>query len=769
MRRHPKQPIFKAAFFVALFWWTVLTLWAAGFNVMAFLKGESGLDWHWTMSALLATAAGIAGGVFTTVFSIWFDRRETAKRLKGQMQHGLECSIGPVPMHLHDLRDPGEEVQSITEDLVSAVPEIEADATTAFLDKWHERYDEQYPAHANLMYAIETILLKYRELPATHVYGGHGGRTLLSHSILVSWYMDKLAPHHTYDGKIKLPDFTLKLPLRRPSYQFDADDPLIALIGLVHDIGKIECYQYDANGKLIGCRADHDSTGVRILARMPEYWDLSSEDREVLGVVVKYYHHPQDTPTEDGELPLDDRLHAMLELLIRADTLASRREAGDNASAALKALEFDADPMGLEAQGNGKEQLWNVILDVLDWDGCINGKDKSTNLGIKRFHPLFKKEMAFLKEDVFIEAICAEMDKENYIPQTSNAVSAMTKVVLRVLDEKGCLYMEQESGGRNPETALYKVEFFPPEKFWTNTQPRELVKDEDRGDPKFMWASTIVIDLTTHFPGLASMEDHKLVPLIRNSRLGAAGKKNAARVSATDIIAKNEVMGTDERVGVGFAELQEKKQADKKRSLSAPTPAAVPSSTSVPTAAPVPAPAVASSTSTHSADERSDNVVPLRPLPAPTGDIAAVATPTAPASLQGGEHTSPGEASATDASQLILWEESEPVANQEPTGETAPAQPVAPSEGGKQLTAAHFWLLHASFQRDVGDNKIAILNKENGHFVITIDALRAWLKSEYGDHEINELIRLMKAGEIPESRIQLNFAFIRDAGDPPQA
>jgi hypothetical protein len=762
MRRHPKQPIFKAGFFVALFWWTVLTLWAAGFNVTALLKGESGLDWHWTMSALLATAAGIAGGVFTTVFSIWFDRRETAKRLEGKMQHGLECSIGPVPMHLHDLRDPGEDAQSITEDMVATVPEIASDSTTAFLDKWHERYDEQYPAQANLMYAIETVLLKYRELPATHVYGGHGGRTLLAHSILVSWYMDKLAPHHTYDGKIKLPDFTLKMPLRRPNYQFDADDPMIALIGLVHDLGKIECYQYDANGKLIGCRADHDSTAVRILARMPEYWELSSEDRLVLSVVVKYYHHPQDTPTEDGELPLDDRLHAVLELLIRADTLASRREAGDNASAALKALEFDADPMGLEAQGNGKEQLWNVILEVLDWEERYNGKDNSTNLGIKRFHPLYKKEMVFLREDVFIKAICEEMDKENYIPQTSNAVSAMTKVVLRVLDEKGCLYSEQQSGGRNPETALYKVEFYPPEKFWTDTQPREIAKDEDRGDPKFTWGSTIVVDLTTHFPGLASLEDHKFIPLIRNSRLGAAGKKNAPKVSATDIIAKNEILGTNERVGMDFMELEDKKQAGKQQPRAAATLAPGPSPASVPTVSPVPGQAMVSTAGAQSGPERSGNVVPLRPHPASSDDISAAQTQPAPASQQGEEQASPAGDSAADAAQLILWEEPDQEATQESTGAATPELTLAPSEEEKRLTAVYFWKLHAIFQRDVADNKITILNKENGHFVMTLDALRGWLKSEYAEHEIEELIRLMKAGEIPDTRIQLNFAFIRD-------
>lgn len=772
-----RQPIIKATFFVSVFWWCLLTLWQAGFNVRELLKGELYLDWSWTLSAFYATAAGTLCGVFCTAFSIWFDRKETAKKLEGKMQYGLESSIGPVPLHLSDPREPGEEAQSITEEAVATVPEIVADKTTDFLAKWHARYDEDYPAHAALMAAIETVLMKYSELPATHIYGGHGGRTLLAHSILVAWYMDSLAPHHTYDGKIKLPDYTQVYPLRRENYKFNADDPLIAIVGLVHDIGKIECYQYDEEGRLTGCRHDHDSTAVRMLARMPEYWELSSEDRQVLSVAVKFYHHPQDTPTEDGLLPLDDRLHAIQELLIRADTLASRRERGENATAALSALEFDSNPLGMDDQGNAKEEFWNAIEEVLLREGSINSKDKATNFGIKSFHPLFKKDMLILREDLFIQAICTELGKVNVTPHVTNAVSAMTKVVLRVLDERECLYTQQESGGRNPETALYKVEFFAPEVFWADKKARIPAKDEDRGDPKFTWASTIIIDLQTVFPELVRLDDHKFVPVIRNGRLGNAGKRgSASNKSAEEIILENELTGKDDRVGTDMHEFKAQQAAKAKEaalakqaasSVPASPPAATP--TAAPSAAPSVAPTVAPPASVASPAVQPQPVVPVT-VPEPANDAVMESAPatTAPAEEKG-----------------ALWDTDDLFADLDlppsPVTEVLPAPPVAMepaatdlgappqaapetdrlSSDDEELVSRYRWKLCSLLPRAVDQGTVPVMSVENGYYVMEVKALRGWLDHQFSASESERMFALIKANTLPGAMIKAGFAFIQ--------
>ncbi|NEX63382.1 HD domain-containing protein [Noviherbaspirillum galbum] len=759
-----RQPIVKAAFCVTVFWWSLATLWQVSFDVPALLRGERVLDTHWTLSVLAAIAGGVFCGVFASVFSIWFDRRETSKRLQGSIQHGLQSSIGLAPLHYHDLRREGEPAQRIPTEAVATVPEIQSDATTDFLERWHTRFGEDYPKHAALMVGIETILMQYRHLPASHVQSGHGGRTLLSHSLLVSWYMDKLAPHHTYDGKIKLPEYTVNLTLRNESYRFDHLDPLVALIGLVHDIGKIECYQFDDKGKIIGCRPDHDSTGVRILARMPEYWALPSEDREILSVVVKFYHHPQDTPTEDGFLPLSDRLHALLELLIRADTLASRREAGENARMAQMALEAGADPMGLDAEPDKREHVWNAILDVLLRNESINGKDKHSNVGIRRFHPVLKIDMLVLKEDDFIGALCAELGRENYTPQISNAVSAMTKVVLRMLDEKGALYTQQEAGGRNPETALYRVEFYPPEKFWAEKN-KTPAKDEDRGDPKFTWASCIVINLSeliNHFDDLTSLarlDDFGFIPVIRNSRLGNAGKKNANK-SAHDIAMENELLGTDNRVGLDLADAVAKQAAAKKNTEKANVPPA-----SAPTAAPTPVPAPAPSAPTmHSV--AGGNVISMRRLAVAPEAHSPALTPVAT--------TAPTPAPVPSPSPTpVPTEAPVPVLTPGITPTQAPPSQMSllgtadtDSQEGKEEESLEWriedyrWQLSAHLPRKCADGNVKTLGIENGTYVLEVEALCSWLAMKYDEERIQEVLSLIRSGEIKECKLKAGFAFV---------
>lgn len=753
-----RQPIIKAAFIVTLFWWTVTTLWHVGFNIPALLKGEVVLNWHWTLSVLMAVGAGILCGLFAAAFSIWFDKRETQKKLQGRMQHGLATSIGPIPLHYRDLRDPDEEVQPIPEEAVATVPEIASEGTVNFLTRWHERYDEDYPEVAALMYGIETVLMKYCDLPATHIYGGHGGRTLLAHSLLVSWYMDQLAPHHTYDGKIKLPNYTVDLTLRRENYKFEPDDPLVALIGLVHDIGKIECYQYDADGKLIGCRPDHDSTGVRILARMPEYWKLSAEDRQVLSVAVKFYHHPQDTPTEDGDLPLDDRLHAVLELLIRADTLASRREVGENATAALVALQAGSDPVGLESKVNAKADLWNAIAEVLLRADAINGKDRTTNLGFKRFHPLFKTDMLVMKEDVFISAVCAESGFDNFIPKTSNSVSAMTKAVLRLLDEKNCLYAEQERGGRNPETALYKVEFFTEDQYWAE-KFKVPAKDEDRGPAKFTFASCIVINIPQlvavddEFLALARLLDYKHIPVIRHARLGNAGKKNAPGKSAEDIIVENEINGTDIRAGVDLDDLVNQKAAQAAQPKAAkPTPAP----TQAPTNSEPPnAETVTGTTATNVVPlQRPDRKPVSEPALTPAPSLAPAAEPTStPTSVLAGQQL---ELAVTTAERTVV---------EQPLGQAVtPSANVMSREplplDVKMRIETYRWNLSAYLTRACEDGTVEIVGRENGCFVLEVQVVRDWLRTRYSEDDASEVIACIKAGDIAKCEIKAGFVFL---------
>ncbi|WP_031358078.1 hypothetical protein [Caballeronia sordidicola] len=520
-----QQPIIKATAFVSIFWWCLLTLWHAGWSLRDMVLHGATMGWEYSLAVIVSVATGIAAGSAVTTYSIWFDRRQVQKALKGRIERGVSITIGPIPIHLGEL--PRDD-KSLSEHDVAAVREIREDGSTGFLTQWHAHFDARAPEHSRLMYALERVMAQHRALPATHVPGGHGGRNLLVHSLLVCWYMVKLAPSHNYNGTIKLPDFKITLKLKEPAYQFDGDDPLIALVGLAHDIGKIECYEYDDSGALIGCRRDHDLTGSRILARMPEFWDLPDDDRDTLSLVVGHYHHPQDMPTLDGFEVLSDRNHAMLELLIRADVLSSKREAGLNAAAAKG--ELGGESQFVETI-EGKD-LWKAVESVLTRVGTINGRTGSGNIGFKYRDPASGANLVYLVEKDFIDAVSAEARVTNTIQELRNDVSAVSKKVLMLFNDRGVLYTDRE---RSPSTALYNVQFFAAKSYWADRERKVPKSGEERGAPAFRLGSVIVIRADTLFPALGQLADFDKVPVIGKSRLGMGGVRKAGGADRTTI------------------------------------------------------------------------------------------------------------------------------------------------------------------------------------------------------------------------------------------
>lgn len=519
-----QQPIIRATAFVAVFWWSILTLWHGGWSLRDIVLHRAAMGWEYSLATIVATIAGTIAGVTITAYSIWFDRRQVQLALRGRSERGVSVTIGPIPIHLGDL--PRAE-NGLSEQDIADVREIRADGSTDFMRQWHARFDVSAPEHGRLMSALERMLAQHRALPATHVPGGHGGRNLLVHSLLVCWYMVRLAPAHTYNGTIKLPDFKISLKLKEAGYQFDSEDPLIAIVGLAHDIGKIECYEYDQDGNLTGCRRDHDLTGSRILARMPEFWDLPDADRDTLSLVVGHYHHPQDMPTVDGFEVLADRNHAMLELLIRADVLSSKRESG--------LAEADAtSELGGESQFvetvEGKD-LWKAVEAVLTRVGTINGRTGSGNIGFKYRDPASGANLVYLVEKDFVDAVSAEARVTNTIQELRNDVSAVSKKVLMLLNDRGLLYTDRE---RSPTTALYNVQFFSPKSYWADREHKVPKREEERGAPAFRLGSVIVILPDTLFPALGQLADFDKVPVIGKSRLGMGGvRKSGAGGSGT--------------------------------------------------------------------------------------------------------------------------------------------------------------------------------------------------------------------------------------------
>lgn len=89
---------------------------------------------------------------------------------------------------------------------------------------------------------------------------------------------------------------------------------------LGHDLGKLATFQYE-DGRWVRLFRHHDRMSAMLLARIPEWQQLSPEDREDLRLAVRFHHAP-------GNLPPDarPRARALLQVLTLSDHAVSTRE-----------------------------------------------------------------------------------------------------------------------------------------------------------------------------------------------------------------------------------------------------------------------------------------------------------------------------------------------------------------------------------------------------------------------------------------------------------
>lgn len=194
---------------------------------------------------------------------------------------------------------------------------------------WWPRVRESFPLHAQAIRAVLEVMHAAADLPASPVPGGHGGRTLIAHSLAVAGEMLTQARTWVYEGqKDRYGRIRVRLRGEEP-HRFGAGDVgLLVLTGLAHDIGKVTCYERigrDDHGRVLVQERfpNHDTMGARLLRTLPEVMALPYPDRTALLLAVGYYHHAYAIPLADW---VSDRMRSLTELLIRADIETGRKE-----------------------------------------------------------------------------------------------------------------------------------------------------------------------------------------------------------------------------------------------------------------------------------------------------------------------------------------------------------------------------------------------------------------------------------------------------------
>ncbi|MBI5330101.1 MAG: hypothetical protein HZB71_05750 [Betaproteobacteria bacterium] len=502
-----KNPLLSSFVIVTVFWYAVLAIPSRA------LLHEIPL---YAFRGFWIATVGLLWGLIA--FAVWLTvvRGNKQYRLKsGDSQRGLSISLGDFPR--------------------GSPPPARAPCSEPFLPEqflnWFTGYQAAHPSHAKLMLAVMEVYQAHAWLPASPVPGGHGGATLMQHSLNVLATILGMAPSWRYDGH-KNKKGQVVFPPIDGTYRFDATDPLIPVAGLAHDIGKITCYRQRQDRLVEEIRPNHDTEGGKLLITLKEFWSLSKEDRDALNLALSFYHHINSLP-----LWADDRTRALTELLITADIRTGTAEGEKNMAAMYE--DIDVLPTWIEGQPveDGAELPVPAInvrftspnrtadvdsaptspVDQIDtpgadenegwaWDqfaalilepGRINGSDKAMRVGFKH------GEWVYVNDAVLRAAMDAALNAPRLTEQAGRGqMSPLTKMLLTRLSRMGLLYQHHHGRDFSEKSALFK-----------------MVMHGTGGKIVQNWGFTMIFKAEA-FPAIRQMPDCKYQPQILGCGFG---------------------------------------------------------------------------------------------------------------------------------------------------------------------------------------------------------------------------------------------------------
>lgn len=367
---------------------------------------------------------------------------------------------------------------------------------------------------AALFKALAATIAARPDMPATTVPGGHGGVTLLDHTMAVVVEAMRRAGEYRYRGLL-YPDGKVAVAPIDPHYHFSPTDPLVPLVAIGHDLGKLECYAF-VDGVWTEVSHAHDSQGSVLLSRVDEFWALSDNERMLVQRAVGYYHHPLDVPINAG-----DRAFALIGLLNEADDAASRSEHRINMKLSAPSAVSPATPAGAPTEeatrpeppnaDSGDQELFEqrlleVFTSLIREPERINGTDQNLRIGFKL------GEYLYLNEEK-VRLILAERLQA---PRLATAKMGGMKFVLsaklaEVLDANAALFRKHGGKDLAPNAALFKMQM-------TDPQTDRAVTN---------WPAVFV--LFAEKMGLQSLADARFPVTVLEPRWGSRGGESAAK------------------------------------------------------------------------------------------------------------------------------------------------------------------------------------------------------------------------------------------------
>lgn len=448
-------------------------------------------------------------------------------------KQGVICSIGPLPFQYPPL----ERVEAYTiNDLKEHCPPELANGILDTMIGDYLRPGRTTENHIALFNALVKTLLHPEHVKIPAGIDRHGKRSLITHSLLVCGLMIHRAPGFVYKtGSLAPIDRNFKLnPL----------DPLLPIIGLAHDIGKLRSFNFDKDGRPISLRPDHDAHSARMVALLPEFWSPSFDitERSIMQAALAYFHKLSSVPiqktietkylkkSEDKAPPTvtSDRLYAILTLLKECDRLASTIELGQTYKFAEEAPVLEIEPMTEE---DFKEDLRDTFANFIATSMNIN----ATGAGVKSVAFKYKspefsndRDILIFDERYFVDLFTTHMGKSAMEAGKGKKINPLTEQILLMLDENGYLFRPKEEilavGQRTAINCTFSVEFFD-----LNTSSET---------PALVMKPAFLVDITDwpRMKRLREMSNCRMTPKVGHNIMGNMGVKRITRVdvSATD-------------------------------------------------------------------------------------------------------------------------------------------------------------------------------------------------------------------------------------------
>ncbi len=362
---------------------------------------------------------------------------------------------------------------------------------------WWTEYARSHSTYAHVLEEVYRVMASKPGIPASPS-GGHGGLSLVDHSMNVLDAMLRLAPEWRYTG-IRNKTGAIIVPLQDKTVtelRIDQPTPLgcpiLPLLAFAHDIGKVACYEM-VGEKVVSVLPRHGVRGAALLRTLRAVDGLPLRDRDALLLGVEFYHGLFDMPTTRW---IDDRVRSLTALLYVADCDASDREGGRAKDAeearrlylATPAPAADQDP-SLEltvpvhvperpsvpgtpaqtelwsAQQGGGEKMpsspsytttggasaLDLFLEAIENPGAVNGKDRSKRLAWKH------GEWLYVMKDGLLPSVAGIAGDLTLIQPKEGSGERFMTALLHDLAARGLLLIQHEGETREPGDALWSV------------------------------------------------------------------------------------------------------------------------------------------------------------------------------------------------------------------------------------------------------------------------------------------------------------------------